>query len=233
MIRSYHDHKLRGHPGVRKTRELIMRDVFWKGITQDIEDYVKACPVCRRAKAVRMKPYGFLKQLSIPDRKWSHLTMDHIEQLPSSNGYDSILVVVDRMTKQAIFIPCHTTDKAIDLARHYLKHVFSKHGIPFSITSDRGKLFVSEFWGEVCDMLDIKSALSTAYHPETDGQTERVNQILEQYLRCYVAYLQDNWDELLPLVEFAYNNTPQDSIGMTPFFANKGYHPVLNVDIAT
>ena len=232
VIQSYHDHKLRGHPGVRKTRELIMRDMFWKGITKDIEHYVKACPICRRAKAVRAKPYGFLKQSSIPDRKWSHLTMDHIEQLPPSGGYDSILVIVDRMTKQAIFIPCYTSDKAIDLARHFIQHVFSKHGVPFSITSDRGKLFVSEVWTEICKMLDIKSALSTAYHPETDGQTERVNQILEQYLRCYINYLQDDWSELLPLAEFAYNNTPQDSIGMTPFFANKGYHPVLNVDVA-
>jgi IS30 family transposase len=108
--------------------------------------------------------------------------MDHIEQLPPSGGYNSILVIVDRMTKQAIFIPCYTSDKAIDLAKHYVKHVFSKHGVPFSITSDRGKLFVSEVWTQVCKMLDIKSALSTAYHPETDGQTERVNQILEQYL---------------------------------------------------
>ena len=232
MIQSYHDHKLRGHPGVRKTRELIMRDVFWKGITKDIEDYVKACPVCRRAKAVRAKPYGFLKQLTIPDRKWSHLTMDHIEQLPLSNEYDAILVIVDRMTKQAIFIPCKTSDTTSDLAKHFVNHVFSKHGVPFSITSDRGKLFISQVWQSICAMLDIKSALSTAYHPETDGQTERVNQILEQYLRCYVNYLQKDWSDLLPLAEFAYNNTPQDSIGMTPFFANKGYHPILNVDIA-
>jgi hypothetical protein len=110
--------------------------MFWKGITKDIEHYVKACPVCRRTKTVRAKPYGFLKQLSIPDRKWSHITMDHIEQLPPSGGYDSILVIVDRMTKQAIFILCYTSDKAMDLAQHYIQHVFSKHGVPFSITSD-------------------------------------------------------------------------------------------------
>jgi hypothetical protein len=169
MIQNYHDHKLRGHPGVRKIRELIMRDVFWKGITKDIEDYVKACPVCKRAKSVRAKPYGFLKQLPISDQKWSHLTMDHIEQLPLSNGYDSILVIVDRMMKQAIFLPCYTMDKAIDLAKHYVQHVFSKYRVLFSITSDRGKLFIAEVWQEVCAMLDIKSALSTAYHPESDG----------------------------------------------------------------
>jgi hypothetical protein len=158
--------------------------------------------------------------------------MDYIEQLLENNGYNSILVIVDRITKQAIFIPCYGTDKAIDLAKHYLKHVFSKHSVPFSITSDRGKLFVSEVWKEVCAMLDIKSALSTAYHFETDGQTERTNQILEQYLQCYVTYLQDDWCDLLPLAEFAYNNMPQDSIGMTPFFTNKDYHPLINVNIA-
>jgi hypothetical protein len=142
MIQGYHDHKFRGHSEVWKIRKLIMHNIFWKGIIKDIQDYVKACPVCQQAKVVRSKPYGHLKQSSISDCKWSHLTMDYIEQLPESNEYNSILVIVNRVTKQAIFIPCYGTNKVIDLAKYYLKHVFSKHSVPFSITSDREKLFV-------------------------------------------------------------------------------------------
>jgi hypothetical protein len=154
--------------------------------------------------------------------------MDHIDQLPISNGYNAILVVVDQLTKEAIFIPAKTTDTQDDLVKQYVQNVFSKHGAPLDIVSDKGSKFAAEFWGQVCKSLGIHTSLSSGYHPESDGQTKRVNQILEQYLRCYVNYLQYNWCDLLPLVEFTYNNTQHDSTGVTPFFANKGYHPVLN-----
>ena len=110
--------------------------------------------------------------------------MDFIEGLPLSSNYDSILVVVDRLTKYAIFVECHKTDGVMELATLFLKHVFTKHGAPHDIVSDQGKLFISKFWSSLCHLLDIKANLSTAYHPETDGQTERINQILEQYIRC-------------------------------------------------
>ena len=118
--------------------------------------------------------------------------MDFIEQLPPSDGFDTILVVVDRLTKMALFIPTYATDDAPRLASILLTHVFSKHGTPVDIVSDRGKHFVSRFWASLCTLLGIKSNLSTAYHPETDGQTECVNQILKQYLRLYINYEQDN-----------------------------------------
>jgi hypothetical protein len=145
-----------------------------------------------------------------------------------SNGHNAILVVVNRLTKEGIFIPAKTTDTQDELVKQYVHHVFSKHGAPLDIVSDKGSKFAAEFWGQVCKALGIHTSLSTAYHPESDGQTERVNQVLEQYLRCFVNYLQYDWCDLLPLAEFTYNNTPHDSTGMTPFFANKGYHPVLN-----
>ena len=157
--------------------------------------------------------------------------MDFIEWLPVSQGYDTILVVVDRLTKMALFIPTHSNDDAPRLARHFLEHVFSKHGTPSDIVSDRGKHFVSRFWASLCTLLGIQSNLSTAYHPETDGQTERTNQILEQYLRMYINYEQDDWATLLPYAEFAYNNTPQSATGVSPFFANKGYHPSIEVNV--
>lgn len=158
--------------------------------------------------------------------------MDFIEGLPLSEGHDMILVIVCRLTKMALFIPTYKTATSIDLAKLFLRNVFSKHGVPQDIVSDRGRHFVSNFWSSLCDHLRIKSNLSTAYHPETDGQTERVNQILEQYLRFYVNYEQDDWVSLLPLAEFAYNNTSHSATGVSPFFANKGYNPQFEVSVS-
>ena len=113
----------------------------------------------------------------------------------------------------------------------FLRYVFTKHGTPSNIISDRGKHFTSGFWISLCEILGIKGNLSTAYHPKTDGQTERVNQILEQYLRIYINYQQDDWAHLLPLAEFAYNNTAHSATQVTPFFVNKGFHPKLKVSL--
>ena len=133
--------------------------------------------------------------------------------------------------RQGIFIPCHVTDDAKEFAKLFLQHVFSKHGLLADIISDCGSLFVSEFWQELCKHLQIESHLSTAYHSQTDGQTERVNQSLEQYIQIYCEYDQDNWYDLLPLAEFTYNNSPHRSTGVTPFFTNKGYHPKLSINL--
>ena len=155
--------------------------------------------------------------------------MDHIEQLPLSGGYDAILVIIGRFTKYGLFLPTHTTSTSRDLAILFLAWVFSKHGLPDEIISDRGSRFVSKFWKTVTSKLNIKRTLSTAYHPETDGQTERVNQTLEQYLRIYCAYQQNDWHEWLPLAEFSYNNSDHSSTGLSPFMANYGYHPSISV----
>jgi len=153
--------------------------------------------------------------------------MDFIEGLPLSNGHDMILVVVWHLTKMALFIPTFWDIDAEDLARIFLSQVFVKHGTPTDSISHQGKHFISHFWQSLCQLLCIKANLSTAYHSETDGQTERVNQILEQYLQVYVNYQQDDWVNLLPLAEFAYNNTLHSATMVTPFFANKGFHPKL------
>ena len=155
--------------------------------------------------------------------------MDFIEQLPKSLGYTAILVVVDRFTKQAVFIPTYDTVTSQDLAKLFVHHVFSKHGVPEHVTSDRGSEFVSHFFRSLGKALDINLHFTSGYHPEGDGQTERTNQTLEQYLRIYCNYQQDNWSELLPLAEFAYNNAPSATTGISPFFANKGYHPNISV----
>src|SRR5882724_12531876 len=157
--------------------------------------------------------------------------MDFTEGLPLLDGQDTILVVVCHLTKMALFIPTFHEIDAEDLARIFLLQVFAKHGTLTDIVSNRGKHFISRFWWSLCQLLGIKANLLTAYHPETDGQTKHVNQILEQYLQVYVNYQQDNWVNLLPLAEFAYNYTSHSATMVTPFFANKGFHPKIEVSL--
>jgi len=155
--------------------------------------------------------------------------MDFIEKLPSFSSFDTILVIVDRLSKQAIFIPTHDTITSVELARLFVIHVFSKHGVSSHVTSDCGSEFVSYFFCSLGTALDMRLHFTSGYHPEANGQAEWTNQILEQYLCLYCNYQQDNWSELLPLAEFAYNNAPSATTGVSPFFANKGYHPNLSV----
>ena len=229
VLRHHHDHVLAGHYGYNKTLELVRRDYTWPGVRDFVRDYCKSCTTCKRAKAPRHKPYGTLQQLPIPERPWNSISMDFIEHLPISAGYSAILVIVDRLTKQGIFIPTYDTIDAPDLAKLFILHVFSKHGVPSHVTSDRGSEFVSHFFRSIAKALDMVLHFTSGYHPEADGQTERTNQTLEQYLRMYCNYQQDNWSDLLPLAEFAFNNSPSATTGISPFYANKGYHPNVTV----
>jgi len=153
--------------------------------------------------------------------------MDFIEKLPSSSSFDTILVIVDRLSKQAIFIPTHDTITSVELVCFFVIHVFSKHGVPSHVMSDRGSEFVSHFFRSLGTALDMRLHFTSRYHLEANGQAEWTNQTLKQYLRVYCNYQQDNWSELLPLAEFAYNNALSTTTGVSPFFTNKGYHPNL------
>jgi len=153
------------------------------------------------------------------------LAWEQIVTLPLSDGHDTILVVVCHLTKMVLYIPTFHDIDVEDLACIFLSQVFVKHGTLTDIVSNRGKHFISQFWRSLCQLLGIKANLSTAYHPETDGQTEQVNQILEQYFWVYVNYQQDDWVNLLPLAEFTYNNMSHSATMVTPFFTNKGFHP--------
>jgi len=194
---------------------------------EDVTAFVKSCITCGRAKARRHQPYGTLQQLPIPERPWHSVSMDFIEQLPPSSDFTAILVIVDRLTKQSLFLP--TTDKVTseEVAQLYFKNIFSRHGVPAHITSDRGTEFVSHFFRSLGSLLGIRLHFTSGYHPQADGQTERVNQTLEQYLRNHCNYQQDDWSHWLPIAEFAYNNAENAATATTPFFANKGYHPEL------
>ncbi|SPC65346.1 uncharacterized protein UHOD_11060 [Ustilago sp. UG-2017b] len=230
IVQDRHNSPSVGHPGRRKTLSLVRRSFFWPGMSKFVHTFVGSCETCRHIKAVRHKPYGHLKSLPVPPHPWSSISMDLIEQLPPSSDFTAILVVVDCLTKMATFVPTTNTLDAPELAKLFLRHVYSKHGLPTSIVSDRGSEFTSHFWRSLSALLGIENHFSSAYHPQSDGQTERVNQVLEQNLRGYSNHLQTNWSDLLPLAEFSYNNAEHASTQLTLFFANYGYHPRFSFD---
>src|ERR1700709_2193988 len=189
-----------------------------------VNDYVDGCDRCKQTKIFPKKPHGPLKPNEIPTAPWQNITCDLIVDLPKSEGKDSIFVVVDRFSKQAHFIP---TVKEVDskgIAELFLQNVWKLHGTPKQVISDRGTQFVSKFMGQLSKRLDIKWSASTAYHPQTDGQTERVNQEVEQYLRVFSSYRQNDWVSWLPIAEFAHNNAIT-STGRSPFKTIYGYNP--------
>lgn len=230
IVQSRHDAKAAGHFAFRKTLDLVSRDFSWGGITAYIKHYIESCDVCNRSKKDRHKPYGMLAPLPISSQPWSSVSMDFIVKLPISNGHDSIMVVVCRTTKQVHFIACSESIDASGVADLYMTHIFRLHGLPTDFVSDRGTHFGSKFWNCFFSLLGVKIKLSTSFHPQTDGQTERANQVLEQFLRCFINYQQDNWADLLPLAEFAYNNTIHTAIGCSPFFANYGLNPRMDLE---
>jgi len=224
ILRTRHDSLSAGHPGIRKTYHLVAKDFNWPGLRKYVEKYVKSCDVCQRSKSARHKPYGLLNPLPVPHAPWTDVTMDFIVKLPPSKGFDSILVVVCRRTKMAHFIPCQEKINASQTADLFMKNVYKLHGLPERMVTDRGPQFTSKFWTAIFKLLKVDTILSSAYHPQTDGQSERVNQCLEQFLRCYSNYAQDDWIDLLHFAEFTYNNSFHTAIKTTPFFANYGFN---------
>ncbi len=229
VLQNNHDHILAGHFGQNWTLELVRRNYTWPQMREYVRHYVKSCMVCGRNKTPRHCPYGLLKPLPVPEGPWDSISMDFIEQLPDSNRFTAILVVIDHASKQAIFIPTYDTINSEELTRLFVIHVFSKHGVPNHITSDCGSEFVSQFMHALAKALDMELHFTSGYHLEADGQMEHANQTLEQYIHIYCSYQQDSWDLLLPIAEFAYNNALNASTRISPFFANKGYHPNITV----
>lgn len=214
-----------GHVGITKTYELVSRIFCWPTMKDNIE-FVGCCYECQRNKPSNQKPSGLLQNLQIPDAPWSSVSMDFIVQLPKSKaGLNAIAVFVDRLTKMAHFVPTVTTITATDLADLYVKEIIRLHGIPKEIISDRDSKFTSHFWKAVCEKLGTRQGLSTSFHPQTDGQTERVNRVLEEMLRHYICPDHSDWNEHLAMAEFAYNNSYHESVKNTPFFLNYGRHP--------
>ena len=227
VLNELHDAPYSGHYGFHKTLKSISTLYWWPDLRQDVWNHVRNCDVCQRDKVSHQKPVGLLQPLEILDRKWECVSMDFITGLtPSKKGNDAILVVVDKLSKMAHFIPTTTEVSAEDTSHLFHENVVKLHEIPNKIISDRDPRFTSRFWSEVSQMMGTRQAMSTANHPQTDGQTERVNQDLEDMLQHYVGPTQEDWDEHLASAEFAYNNAWHESIKNTPFMLNYGQHPL-------
>ena len=231
VLHMHHDDPLAGHFGIARTLELLSRNYWFPQMSSYVKQYVSTCDLCSRSKPSRHMKHGELLPLPIPSGPWKGITCDYIVDLPLSNGYDALLVFVDRFTKMMHLIPCNKTADAPLFARMFLDHIIRLHGIPDSLVSDRGSIFTSHFWKSLTKLLGVNGRLSTSFHPQTDGQTERMNQTVEQYLRIYCNYQQDNWYDYLSLAEFAYNNAYQSSIKCSPFYANYGFNPQFHINL--
>ncbi|GAA5891825.1 hypothetical protein JCM5296_003241 [Sporobolomyces johnsonii] len=230
-----HDDPAAGHLGVDKTLQHLRCSLYFLQEHKYVTNFVNTCDTCFRNKSRRSKAHGLLQPLPAPSRPWSSIALDFIVKLPTTpHGNDSILVVIDRFTRYAHFIPCREagTDSA-RFAQLFYHYIFGNHGLPDDVISDRGAVFDSNFWRTLSHLTRTKLSMSTAYHPQSDGITERLNQTLEQYLRMYINYQQDNWEDLLPLAQYVYNDTLHSSTKMTPFFATYGFHPTFAVSLAT
>jgi hypothetical protein len=225
-----HDDPMGGHFGVEKTAQLLKRKYYWPKLARDVKEYIRRCPACQLNKIRRHKPWGLLTPLPVPDTAWRHFSLDFVTDLPVSrdaqgNEHDSILVLVDRFSKYVRYIPVTKTITAQRLAETLLVQCFLRQGPPDTLLSDRGSVFTSQFWSDICYHLKIDHRLSTAFHPQTDGQTERQNQELETYLRIYMNYQQDNWVDLLPYAEYAYNSKNHSAHMESPIKVAFGLDP--------
>ncbi|KAJ3687587.1 hypothetical protein LUZ61_016751 [Rhynchospora tenuis] len=225
LIREMHGTATGGHSGIQTTYQRLKRYVYWPGMKNDVCSIVKECEICQMNKHENVASPGLLQPLPIPYRLWSHINMDFIEGLPKSEGKDVILVVVDRLSKYAHFIALAHPFSANSVAKIFMNHIHKLHGLPKTITTDRDKVFTSNFWKELFKLLGCTLQYSTAYHPQTDGQTERVNQCLETYLRCMCSTNTKKWMQWLSLAEFWYNTSYHSSLKCTPFEALYGYTP--------
>ena len=231
IIWLHHDVPAAGYGGRWKTVELVTRNYWWPGVTRDVGKYVEECDLCQRMKNRAEEPAGKLKLSEVPQKMWSHLTVDFITKLPVVAGKDVILVVCNRLSKMTHFVATTEGTSAERLARLFRDNVWKLHGLPESMVSDRGPQFAAELTRELNRMLGIKTKLSTVFHPQTDGQTERMNQELEQYLRLFVEHRQKDWPEWLASAEFAVNNKIHAAIKMSPFMANYGKEMRMGGDI--
>ena len=233
LITALHSSAIGGHSGGKATYHRLKQLFHWKGMKRDVEEFVKQCQVCQQAKHELTHPAGLLQPLPIPQGAWKDWSMDFIEGLPTSDGSNAILVVVDRFTKYGHFLPIKHPFTAQAIAKVVLDNVVKLHGFPKSIVSDRDRVFTSTFWRALFSLVDTKLLMSSAYHPQTDGQTERVNQCLEMYLRCAVNEAPNQWKSWLALAELWYNSNYHTSLGCSPFKALYGYDPELGTMLPT
>jgi hypothetical protein len=220
-----HSSAIGGHSGFPVTYSRIKQLFYWPGMKAFIKKFVAACEVCHKAKPDRSRYPGLLQPLPVPQQAWQSISLDFIEGLPRSNTYDTVLVVVDRLTKYGHFIPLHHPFTALKVAQRFMDTVYRLHGMPESIVSDRDRVFTSTLWKELFRLSDTQLLMSSSYHPQTDGQTERVNQCLETFLRCFVQSCPTKWSLWLSVAEYWYNCCFHTSLGRSPFEVLYGRSP--------
>lgn len=225
VIKFCHNSRLYCHPGIVKTLKLVQTQFWWPSLIKDVKDFVSSCSLCCQVKPSRRPPSGLLRPLPIPPRPWSHLSMDFVTGLPPSNGFTVILTVVDRFSKMVHLIPLKKLPSAKEMGEILAREVFRLHGLPSNIVSDRGPQFVSRFWREFCSLLGISISLSSGFHPQTDGQTERANQEMETKLRVLCGLDPSKWSQSLSWVEHSMNSLPSSTTGLSPFYVVYGFQP--------
>ena len=231
IIQLHHDVPAAGHGGRWKTVELVTRNYWWPGVMRDVGKYVEGCDLCQRMKNRTEELAGKLKLSEVPQKMWIYLMVDFITKLPVVAGKDAVLVVCNQLSKMTHFVATMEGTLAEGLARLFRDNVWKLHGLPESVVSDRRPQFAAELTKELNRMLGIKTKLSTAFHPQTDGQTERMNQELEQYLQFFIEHRQKDWPEWLVVAEFAINNKVHTATKFSPFMANYGKELRMGGDI--
>ena len=223
ILMEAHSSKYAMHPGATKMYHNLKSHYWWNGMKRDVAQFVGQCLVCQQVKAEHQVPSGLLQQITIPEWKWERITMDFVTALPlTQRKHDAVWVIVDRLTKSAHFLPIRIDYSLERLAKLYIDEIVRLHGVPLLIISDWDQRFTSRFWKKLQEALGTKLNLSSAFHPQTDGQSERTIQTLEDMMRCVVIDFEGSWDRYLSLMEFAYNNSYQASIKMAPYEALYG-----------
>ena len=223
ILEEGHKSRLSLHPGITKMYQDLKEAFWWQGMKKDVAQFVYACLTCQKAKVEHQRPGWMIQPLEIPVWKWDSISMDFVTHLPRTfRGHDTIWVIVDRLTKSAHFLAMNLKMSMVKLAQLYIKEIVRLHGVPSRIVSDRDPRFTSRFWQTLQGALGSKLTMSSVYHPQTDGQSERTIQSLEDLLRMCILDHLGAWDEVLPLIEFTYNNSFHASIGMAPYEALYG-----------
>jgi hypothetical protein len=235
LLAETHDALSGGHVGAAKMHVRLQdMGLYWRGMEKNCQRYVKGCGTCLRVKPGNQRPAGLLQQLGVPEGRWERIGIDFVTGLPPSGdeGYDSIMSIIDHMTKRAHFIPYHKETGAEETAEIFIDRYYRLHGVPQHIVSDRDPRFIADFWKAFTAGIGASLRMSSTAHPETDGQTEKANDIVGIYLRCFATrFLEKGWHKLLPLAEFAYNSTPQKALRKSPFEVDLGYHPPSKIQL--
>ena len=226
IIEEIHQGMGGGHLGFKKTLEKVSRNYYWEKMSQIVQQFVNSCDTCQHTKSSTQKPFGMLNPIAPPSNKFDVYSLDFIGPLPvTEEGYDGILVIIDMFTKATTLEPIKFTYGTSEIAEVFFKRIISRQGLPIKIISDRDTCFTGEFWRSLFKMVGTEIALSTAFHPQSDGQTERTNRTLETILRNQVNATQDNWDKLLPMAEFAINDSVSVTTKFSPFQLMYGMNP--------